>query len=102
MAPWSLQTGLVGEHDEGDFKRRYTASLEHERARAEAEDHGERRLCAIYVGSGAIGLGLLGLLIGPGGFWRDPSLGERVSMAALFAVGGASVGLRLWRFRDRD
>jgi hypothetical protein len=48
--------------------------------------------------AGALGLGLVGLLIGPGDLWDS----ARLLSAGLFALGGALGGWRFWIIRDRD
>ena len=84
--------------DKTEFERAYRLSLARERARADANDPASGRLFATYVAAGALGLGLVGLLIGPGDLWDS----ARLLSAGLFALGGALGGWRFWIIRDRD
>lgn len=87
---------------ESEFERTYRSSLEREHQRLDNDESDSKRLVWAYVGGGALGLGLIGLLLGPGGLWASPDLGERLELAGLFALGGGFLGLRLWMFRERD
>jgi hypothetical protein len=83
-----------------EYERAYRASVQRESRRLKAEAAENMPTFLRYVLGGAIGLGVVGLLVPSGGLWSN--LGERLSMAALCAVGGAAGGLRLWMFRERD
>ncbi len=86
--------------DPNEYERVYRASVQRESRRLKAEAAENMPTFLLYVLGGAIGLGLVGLLVPSGGLWSN--LGQRLSTAALFAAGGAAGGLRFWMFRERD